>query len=147
MVVDLGMCQIAPQFAIINPVLASNTSYKMSYYSPNNLTTATVFTVNFNQSNLKVLDGANNCTIKVGGTAVLTPQCACLNRVCTFKPMMASTPMTVEIEMSNVTNPMFLHQQIVAVLVFFNSSSQFNYNVVIPSSNYQPMSMVVNRIT
>lgn len=42
---------------------------------------------------------------------------------------------------------MFLHQQIVAVLVFFNSSSQYNYNVIIPSSNYQPMSMVVNRIT
>jgi hypothetical protein len=95
--IDLGLAQLAPQFAISNPVLGINTSYRMSFYSTNNLTTSTQFTVNFNQSNIRVVDGVNACNIRIGGVLVSAPQCSCINRVCTFRPMSASDPRTVEI--------------------------------------------------
>lgn len=88
--VQLSSCQLIPQFSVTNPTMGAMTSYKLNYMAQNNLTTSTTFTANFNQSLLKVVDGINNCTIKLASINVLAPYCQCSNRVCTFKPMTAS---------------------------------------------------------
>lgn len=80
-----------PQFGVTNNSLAAVTSYKMSYYSTSNLTNSTTFTVNFNQSFLRIPDGNNNCTVKIGSITAQAPQCACSNRLCTFKPNYSTT--------------------------------------------------------
>lgn len=95
LLVTLTYCQIAPQFSLTNPVLGTVTSYRLSYYSNSNLTNATVFGVSFNQSNLQIPDGINNCTIRVSGNTVSSPSCNCVNRICTFRPMVASNPGSV----------------------------------------------------
>lgn len=97
LLISLSYSQLAPQVSVTNNILGSITSYKLSYYSSNNLTSSTTFTVNFNQSYLRVNDGVNNCTIRIGGVAVLSPACNCTNRICSFRPMVTSDPKTVEI--------------------------------------------------
>lgn len=144
--VSWSSCQLAPQFSVSNPILGSITSYKMSYYSSNNLTTSTTFNVNLNQSNLRIADGPNNCTIRIGSTTAVSPICSCTNRICTFRPMTVSDPKPVEIEISNITNPMFIFQQVISVMVYFSPTVSYNYNVIIPPNNYQTMTMHINSI-
>ena len=139
-------CQLAPQFSVTNPVLSAVTTYKLNYYSSNNLTTSTSFNVNFNQSYLRIPDGINNCTIKIGLITAPSPVCNCTNRACTFRPMMASEPRSVEIEIQNVTNPMFIYQQVLNVMVYFTASVSFSFSIIIPANTYQTMSMNVNSI-
>jgi hypothetical protein len=91
----LTYCQIAPQFSVTNPILGTVTSYRLSYYSSNNLTNSTTFGVSFNQSNLQIPDGINNCTIRISGNVVPSPSCNCVNKICTFRPMVVSNPGSV----------------------------------------------------
>lgn len=144
---ELIVCQMPPQLSVSNPTLGLVTTYKLNYYPQNNLTTSTTFTVNFSQSSLKVPDGINNCTIRLAGVNTLAPYCQCSNRVCTFKPMTASAPQVVDIEIQNVTNPFYLSQQNLTVFIYFTSTVSFNYSLGIPSNTYTPMPMTINKLT
>jgi hypothetical protein len=42
---------------------------------------------------------------------------------------------------------MYLFPQTLYVSIYFNTSLSFNHTTIIPSSNYQPMSMIINSIT
>lgn len=97
MLLALACSQMVPQFSVTTNVVGSTTSYKLSYLSTNNLTSATTFNVNFNQSYIRIADGPNNCTIRLGGVAVSTPSCNCTNRVCFFRPMVSSDVKTIDI--------------------------------------------------
>ena len=59
---------------------------------------------------------------------------------------MASEPRSVEIEIQNVTNPMFIYQQVLNVMVYFTASVSFSFSIIIPANTYQTMSMNVNSI-
>jgi hypothetical protein len=146
LVVVLCNSQLAPQFSVSNPVLSSVTSYKLNYYSSNSLTTSTSFNVNFNQSYLRIPDGINNCTIKIGSIIAPSPICNCTSRACTFRPMMTSDPRTVEIEIQNITNPTFIFQQVLNVMVYFTASVSFTFSVIIPPNTYQTMPININSI-
>lgn len=140
--------QSAPQFSITNPVLGAVTTYKLSYILSNNLTPSTTFTVNFSQSYLKVPNGTNPCNIKVGATVVSSPTCTCTSLVCTFKPnYSASASLVVEIDILNITNPLFIYNQAINVSIYFSASVNYNYSIIVSSGNYQPMSMIINSLT
>jgi uncharacterized iron-regulated protein len=57
---SLAMSQ-APQFLINSKTLGATATYNLSYITSNNLNSATTFTVNFNQSYIKIPNGTNNC--------------------------------------------------------------------------------------
>lgn len=147
LLVSLSISQAPPQFSIANPVLGSTTTYKLSYISSINLNSATTFTVDFSLSFIRIPNGTNNCLIIVNGLTLSSPNCSCLSLVCTFKPNHSSGPNAVmEITIGNVNNPYFAYNQATNVHIYYSLSANYNFSVIILSSNYQPMPMIVNHV-
>jgi hypothetical protein len=141
-------CTQQAQFSIVNSILGATTTYRLSYYATNDVTSATSFTVNFNQSYLTVPDGPNNCTIKISNVTAPTPVCTCNNLVCTFKPNIQSqSSQAVEISIGSVTNPYFIYMQNVSIGIYFSPNITLNFPVVISSDSYQSMPIIVNSVS
>jgi hypothetical protein len=121
-----------PQFIMGNNTLGALTDYKMSYYSnSSDLTSNTLFTLNFTQSYVSV-SNVTSCIIKVGGSTVQKPICNCNLLICKFQPNINSSSSVIEIDILNVTNPYFMYNQNINVTTYFNASTNYNYIVTIP---------------
>jgi hypothetical protein len=143
----ISKCQSAPLFTVVNATLGASTTYKIQFNSFNAYTTATTFTIVFNQSYIRPIDGNNNCLVTIGSTPAPVPQCNCTNRVCTVKPMVIQPAQPIYIELNHVNNPLFVFPQNVTVNIYFTPTLSNNYTVVIPSTQYSPMPIIINNLT
>ncbi len=130
-----------------NATLYQSSNYVLNYYSVKNFTSLSYFDIDFSASDITVpnSNATNNCLVSIGDRNATLPTCSCTSSICRIKPnMITNTSANVVLTFGPLVNPPYFYQQKVNAFISFFPSNNETSNVVISSSIYQSMPIILN---
>jgi hypothetical protein len=121
----------------------------MSFLPLRELEATSLFRMDFSQTWITVPEGNITATAQVNSIYVDSSKISafCASKVCTVKVGAVPSFSNLKITFGQLTNPRYTANQTISTLIYFAPNINSTHSVIVSSTNYQPMPIIVNSLS